>query len=261
VPFENAALTFGAFITLDFSQLVPDPQTHRSPTHCAVGTIEYPPIAGQRTPPGSLVYIKSSLTGDEPSDVLEHAGIHPQFPHDSTADQWFNESQFESYRQLGYHIGSKVFELSKRNLKSYRPAGGSRRKQRKSWTLFEELRDRWHAPSAAVEKSFARHGEAFEQLLQELRTSSKLSGLTKEFYSKIPLGTVEEKFLYCNSIFQLMENVYIDLNLEDEFNHPDNEGWNEMFKSWWAAPEMKNTWAISKKTFGQRFQQWCEREL
>jgi len=26
------------------------------------------------------------------------------FPHESTADQWFKESQFESYRALGYHV-------------------------------------------------------------------------------------------------------------------------------------------------------------
>jgi hypothetical protein len=27
--------------------------------------------------------------------------LHPEFPHESTADQWFTESQFESYRRLG----------------------------------------------------------------------------------------------------------------------------------------------------------------
>ena len=26
------------------------------------------------------------------------------FPHESTIEQWFSESQFESYRALGYHI-------------------------------------------------------------------------------------------------------------------------------------------------------------
>jgi hypothetical protein len=28
----------------------------------------------------------------------------PDFPHQTTVDQWFDESQFESYRQLGLHI-------------------------------------------------------------------------------------------------------------------------------------------------------------
>jgi hypothetical protein len=29
---------------------------------------------------------------------------HPDFPHESTANQWFTESEFESYRQLGLYI-------------------------------------------------------------------------------------------------------------------------------------------------------------
>ncbi len=29
---------------------------------------------------------------------------HASFPHESTVDQWFSESQFESYRELGYHV-------------------------------------------------------------------------------------------------------------------------------------------------------------
>ena len=30
--------------------------------------------------------------------------MHPAYPHESTGDQWFSESQFESYRALGSHI-------------------------------------------------------------------------------------------------------------------------------------------------------------
>ncbi len=29
---------------------------------------------------------------------------HPSFPHESTADQSFEEDQFESYRSLGVHM-------------------------------------------------------------------------------------------------------------------------------------------------------------
>jgi hypothetical protein len=76
-----------------------------SEAHFAVGTIHYPE---DRDNPGRLVYLKSSLTGDEPADVLEYHSREPLFPHQSTADQWFDESQFESYRRLGLHIGSEV---------------------------------------------------------------------------------------------------------------------------------------------------------
>ncbi len=52
---------------------------------------------------GSLIYIKPVLTGDEPPDVSNYAAAHPEFPHEATTDQWFSESQLESYRLLGLH--------------------------------------------------------------------------------------------------------------------------------------------------------------
>jgi len=35
---------------------------------------------------------------------LQYKSQHQDFPHVSTLDQWFDESQFESYRKLGQHI-------------------------------------------------------------------------------------------------------------------------------------------------------------
>ena len=48
-----------------------------------------------------LIYIKSSLTGDEPEPVLNYKTTCPDFPHETTADQFFDDAQFESYRMLG----------------------------------------------------------------------------------------------------------------------------------------------------------------
>jgi hypothetical protein len=99
---------FGVRIELDVSLIRPPAATRLSRWHCAVGTIHYEDVDSE-TPPGLLVYIKSSLTGDESPDVQNYAALHPEFPHQSTADQFFNESQFESYRALGYHIALDVF--------------------------------------------------------------------------------------------------------------------------------------------------------
>ena len=85
--------------------------------------------------------------------------------------------------------------------------------------------------------------------------------LAKEFYAAIQSGDSQAKFLYCISIIQLMENVYIDLNLEENASHPDNEGWKNIFLLWWSSPTFKHAWEISRSTFGSRFQRWCEREL
>ena len=56
-----------------------------------------------------MIYLKPSLTGNEPADVRQYASCHDEFPHEPTADQFFDESQFESYRALGFHIAEKVF--------------------------------------------------------------------------------------------------------------------------------------------------------
>jgi hypothetical protein len=79
--------------------------------HCAVGQIVYSAVDGQGVEPGHLIYIKTSITGNEPRDVLNYAAQNPSFPHQPTSDQWFDESQFESYRRLGYHVVEEIFQF------------------------------------------------------------------------------------------------------------------------------------------------------
>lgn len=74
--------------------------------HYAVATIHYSQVdPGVRD--GTIVYVKPVLTGDEPIDVSRYAAAHKDpknpFPQQSTMDQFFDEAQFESYRQLGEH--------------------------------------------------------------------------------------------------------------------------------------------------------------
>lgn len=68
----------------------------------ALGHIRYS-AADPGAPDGLLLYLKPLLTGDEPTDVLNYAKTHESFPHEPTNDQFFSESQFESYRALGRH--------------------------------------------------------------------------------------------------------------------------------------------------------------
>jgi hypothetical protein len=66
--------------------------------HAAVGTIHY----GEEET-GVLIYIKSSLSGDENDYILDYKRRNESFPHETTVDQFFNEEQFEVYRALGFH--------------------------------------------------------------------------------------------------------------------------------------------------------------
>ncbi|MGZ3327664.1 MAG: cell division protein, partial [Xanthobacteraceae bacterium] len=72
--------------------------------HCAVGEIIYP--QNQR---GILLYVKSSITGDENDYIVDYKRRFPTYPHESTADQLFSEEQFEAYRALGFHAVNEVF--------------------------------------------------------------------------------------------------------------------------------------------------------
>ena len=99
---RRCRVDFGAEITIDVTPIT-NRQAGYSRRHYAVGTIHYPEDPpGQ--PSGYLLYVKASLTGDEPTDVREYAQYNNAFPHQSTSDQFFNEAQFESYRRLGLHI-------------------------------------------------------------------------------------------------------------------------------------------------------------
>jgi hypothetical protein len=70
--------------------------------HAAIGTIRYS-IVDPGAPDGTILYIKATLSGDEPVDVRNFSVSDPTFPHDSTANQFFDEARFESYRTLGFH--------------------------------------------------------------------------------------------------------------------------------------------------------------
>lgn len=66
--------------------------------------IDMPPGCTPDDYDGVLVYIKPAVYGVEPRDVVNYANLSPSFPQESSADQFFSESQFESYRALGAWI-------------------------------------------------------------------------------------------------------------------------------------------------------------
>jgi hypothetical protein len=112
--------------------------------HCVLGTIEYPDA-----PMGQLLYIKASLTGDEPEDVQQYSTAHDTFPHESTGDQFFSESQFESYRQLGIHEIRSVFE----GVQS-RPSAETEESIR---LIFQELARKRTSPPPGTPDTVAEH--------------------------------------------------------------------------------------------------------
>ena len=72
--------------------------------HVAVGHIEY----GEHES-GVLIYLKSSLSGDESDIIRDYKRRYAEFPHETTLDQFFSEEQFEVYRALGFHVAKGFF--------------------------------------------------------------------------------------------------------------------------------------------------------
>ncbi len=92
------------------------PPGQPSPAHAALLLVRYPrPPADFDGDPWLarthtwVLYLKATVTGDEPADVRNYAATHPDFPNETTLDQVFDEPQWESYRALGEHIGANVF--------------------------------------------------------------------------------------------------------------------------------------------------------
>ncbi|OON59733.1 hypothetical protein B0920_20840 [Massilia sp. KIM] len=90
-------------IDLDVSRLDLRKDTGLCGASCAAGRIRYS-LTDRDAVDGVLLYLKPAIVGNENADVLNYRRLHPDYPHQSTADQWFDDAQFESYRALGQHV-------------------------------------------------------------------------------------------------------------------------------------------------------------
>ena len=88
----------------------PETPKHAVP-HALLAAVFYrDPERHKKRADSVIVILKPMVAGDEPSDVVEYWRAHKRFPHESTADQFFDEAQWESYRRLGEHMASHIFE-------------------------------------------------------------------------------------------------------------------------------------------------------
>ncbi len=104
---RKVRIGLGVGIEIDMEDLRPG-EDGMSESHAAVGKIHYP--NGME---GVLLFVKTSLTSDESEDLLAYRRANESFPDESTADQFFDEAQFESYRKLGDHVGYGMFKEEK----------------------------------------------------------------------------------------------------------------------------------------------------
>lgn len=117
-----AKLDFGIDIEINMDRFQTK-QDGSAKYHFSFGKICYPGLNnnGAGSLEGRILYIKLSRTGNEPAGVEHYRLLNPDFPHQSTADQFFDEAQFEAYRCLGEHVGHDIFTFAKINAANTSP--------------------------------------------------------------------------------------------------------------------------------------------
>jgi hypothetical protein len=132
---RKIAIDLGVYINFDtLKELKPRPKDGSllEGGYYAVGEIDYKTAPewksddapqGHGVENGYILYVKPSYHGTESAGIVAYAKAHATFPHETTADQFFTESQFESYRTLGFEIMDSVFHAARHNLPDPGAAG------------------------------------------------------------------------------------------------------------------------------------------
>jgi len=108
-----AEIDFGIRMHFDPGDLSLLP-TRYSRAYAILVKIDYAPnetAPGRQTSDklGWMLYLKLAVTGIEPRHVLDYRRQNPEFPHQTTGDQFYDEAQFESYRSLGECAAESLF--------------------------------------------------------------------------------------------------------------------------------------------------------
>jgi hypothetical protein len=268
---EDAGLTFGSMggairkVRADFGvEIDVDPRPIQldngfSKAHCVMGTIHYPELElasdGKtwRNARGYLFYLKASIVGDEPADVAEYRSQHQEFPHQSTADQFFSESQFESYRRLGLHVVRDALE------------GLAKAKDDRAdvATTFEALDRKWYASIPVTPERASQLADDYAKLMTSLSKQTALTAFVDELLNgssvapSPPPAPSRETVAAALEVLQLMENVFTEFRLEHPASqcNPRNGGWMALFHRWARTPTLqRHVWPRFHNDYNRLFQ-------
>jgi hypothetical protein len=180
---RRCRIDFRTEIELDITPFIKESKDDRfAEQHYTVGRIIYSeahfrrlgrPNSSLEDRTGVIVYIKPALLKNEremDADVRQYELENGGFPQQTTADQWFDEAQFESYRQLGYHCAEAAFgKIEVENTLAYR-----------------EVKMKAEAERRPEETSIIDVQEASERIRNKQFTPADIEKLFNFFYSYKP---------------------------------------------------------------------------
>jgi hypothetical protein len=246
---------FGVGIKLDVSPLKPGADG-MSAMHAVTGTIEYRD-GGE---PGVIIYIKPNVTGDEEEDIRQYKASGAKFPHESTADQFFDEAQWEAYRCLGCHATTEAFGvLTKMDSADKKTpdqcfAAVRRGLLKVPWgenDAYKELVTRF----SELEKELAK--TAGGALLQEAYPE-RVFHATRTALVEPPEHELLSGLLH---LTQTMSDIVYICRLEEHYNDPLAGPWSNYVERWMAIPSLRRWWPALKPLFGREFVSFAEERL
>ena len=185
-----------------------------SKTNYLLWKIEYPPTIDQQgnrvvPAPGVMVYLKNTMTGKEPLELVKYQADNKDFPNDKTTNQFFDPDKFESYRQLGYFLGTSAIRDIRDHMLNREVEMDS--EVRSSLTLASCLvshHDSQFAPSSLLETYFEQLRETKGRNRQRILVS-QLQNLDLDHSSAITL------FEFCNDeneeIREIASTLLVDI--------------------------------------------------
>jgi len=269
---QRVRTDFGVRIDIDTLPLQKD-AAGKSKWHVAVGSIRYDEVDRDAVA-GTFVFVRASMTGDEPADLRNYAIKDPRFPHHPTfPEQFFDEGQFESYRALGDHIAETVFGEAAARFDADRLRGMNHLREVRR--LFSLVRNQYFPPPPNFDASYVDAGKAFAELMGSLRADPKMNRLTHDMYPEVarltkpPFRTdqwvghdVERaEVTAVNHILDVMEMVWVGIDLDGHFSHPLHSGWMGSFRRWAAAETFQKYWPVVRGEYSREFVRFCERIL
>jgi hypothetical protein len=271
---------FGVDIDIDVTPLRPDPASGLSAQHMVVGAIYY---NADRSDTGILLYVKPTVTGDEPPDVAHYRTRNTKFPHETTGDQFYDEAQWESYRRLGQHAMDAALRFTERLDHPSRLTAER---------LFADARREWYpGPPHLADRVIAATDRiaAFEQKLRD----EDLKTLRRELFPELaeierglnnvrsrgePRATpeppadeapggaaspaeIERSLPFVLEVFRIMQSVWLSCELDRHWSHPLNLGLFNVFQRWAYAPSCRLWWPLLRAMHGDRFRRFIEEHL
>lgn len=241
---------FGIEIEIDIEPLKPK-SDGISRQHAVVGTIDYGWFDK-----GILIYIKPSLTGDEPVDTTQYKSRNSEFPHEGTGDQFYDEAQWESYRKLGLHVASKIFAFTDGH-RADDPA--------RIQSVFSTAKQIWYPAPPTLADAVRDMSERFTELEKELSTSPP--PIFWEVFPELDTITATRSDRPTNDLGDLscilrvqtlMENTVVACFLNTHWNHPLNLGWVNVFARWATAPTFRRWWPVLRPMYSPDLRKFLE---